>query len=98
MDSSIELNKDENSNKIIKNILSNSPYITFSEIDNIIYNDDEDEKQNKLVQELRYKIVLQELFIKNLEKKINKYEKISSIYQNVLKYGASYNSAKETFI
>jgi hypothetical protein len=97
MDSSVELNKDDN-NSITNISLLNSPY-TFSEIDNIIYNlEEDDEKTNKLVQELRYKIVLQELFIKNLEKKLNKYEKISTIYQNVLKYGASYNCAKETFI
>lgn len=97
MDSSVELNEEDN-NSITNISLLNTPY-TFSEIDNIIYNlEEDDEKQNKLIQELRYKIVLQELFIKNLEKKINKYEKIWSVYQNVLKYGASYNSAKETFI
>jgi len=95
MDSSIELNKDENNNLI--NILStNSTHITFSEIDNIIYDlDEEDEKHNKLIQELRYKIVLQELFIKNLEKKISKYNKRWNVFQNVIKYGASH---KENFI
>ena len=56
----------------IINIYSCSPTTVFSDIDDVIYRDDDDEIDE--VVRLRYEIVLRDIRIKYLDKKLIEYE------------------------